>query len=94
LHGDISCNNVLLDEGLNAKLGDFAGSSMDGQDPLICYETSHEYPEIVGISTESELFALGSTFYEIMTGSKLYKELSDTEITHAYKEGNYQVWSL
>jgi len=89
LHGDISCNNVLLDEGLNAKLGDFAGSSMDGQDPLICYETSHEHPEIIGISTKSELFALGSTFYEIMTGSKPYKELSDTEIICAYKEGNY-----
>jgi serine/threonine protein kinase len=89
LHGDISCNNVLLDEGLNAKLGDFAGSSMDGQDPLICYETSHEHPEIIGISAESELFALGSTFYEIMTGSKPYKELSDTEIIRAYKEGNY-----
>ncbi|KAG4441511.1 hypothetical protein IFR05_003038 [Cadophora sp. M221] len=89
LHGDISCNNVLLDEDLNAKLGDFAGSSMDGQDPLICYETSHEHPEIIGISTGSELFALGSTFYEIMTGSKPYQELSDTEITRAYKEGKY-----
>lgn len=89
LHGDISCNNVLLDKGLNAKLGDFAGSSMDGQDPLICYETSHEHPEIIGISVGSELFALGSTFYEIMTGSKPYKELSDTEIIRVYKEGKY-----
>lgn len=61
LHGDLSCNNVMLDEGFNAKLGDFAGSSMDGQTPLICYETSHEHPEIVGISTRSELFAL--SFY-------------------------------
>ncbi|KAK0119364.1 hypothetical protein ONS95_010816 [Cadophora gregata] len=89
LHGDISCNNVMLDEDLNAKLGDFAGSSVDGQDPLICYETSHEHPGIIGISTRSELFAVGSTFYEIMTGSKPYKELSDTEIIRAYKEGKY-----
>jgi len=30
LHGDISCNNVLLDGGCNTKLCDFAGSSIDG----------------------------------------------------------------
>jgi serine/threonine protein kinase len=89
LHGDISCNNVLLNEDPIAKLDDFAGSSLDDRDILICYETSHEYPEIIGLSTESELFALGSTFHEIMTGSKPYKESSDTEIIHAYKEGNY-----
>lgn len=91
LHGDISCNNVLLDGELNAKLGDFAGSSIDGNDPLICYETSHEQPEISdrGISVTSELFALGSTFYEIMTGSKPYHELSDIEITRAYRQGSY-----
>ena len=89
LHGDISCNNVFLDQSLEAKLGDFAGSSIDGQDPLICYETSHEHPEIEGISTRSELFALGSTFYEIMTGSKPYKELSDSEISDAYTQGRY-----
>ncbi|RDL33208.1 Uncharacterized protein BP5553_08647 [Venustampulla echinocandica] len=89
LHGDISCNKVLLDESLDAKLGDFAGSSMDGQDPLICYETSHEHPEIVDISAASELFALGSTFYEIMAGAKPYKELSDMEVVRAYKQGNY-----
>lgn len=89
LHGDISCNNILLDESLNAKLADFAGSSMDGQEPLICYETSHEHPDITGISRASELFALGSTFYEIMTGCKPHKELSDAEIVHAYTAGNY-----
>ncbi|KAI0869163.1 spindle assembly checkpoint kinase [Hypoxylon argillaceum] len=89
LHGDISCNNVMIDDGLNAKLGDFAGSSIDGQDHLICYETSHAHPEMIGISTASDIFALGSTFYEVMTGSKPYRDLSNTEIERAYKEGNY-----
>lgn len=70
LHGDISCNNVFLDENLNTKVGDFAGSSIDGEAPLIYYESNHEHPEMPDISIKSEIFALGSTFYEIMTGSK------------------------
>jgi serine/threonine protein kinase len=89
LHEDISCNNVFLDKELNTKLGDFAGSSIDGKAPLICYETSHEHPEIDGISKRSEMFALGSTFYKIMAGSRLYKELSDPEICDVYTQGKY-----
>ena len=89
LHGDISCNNIFVDHSLNVKLGDFAGSAIDGEPPLICYKTSHEHPSIEGISVRSELFALGSTFYEIMTGSKPYKEVSDPEICAAYEMGKY-----
>ncbi|EJP62102.1 spindle assembly checkpoint kinase [Beauveria bassiana ARSEF 2860] len=89
LHGDISCNNVFLDESLNIKIGDFAGSAIDDEDPLICYETSHEHPDIECISKKSELFALGSTFYEIMTGSKPFKDLADEEVCSAYSEGRY-----
>jgi serine/threonine protein kinase len=89
LHGDICCNNIFLDENLDARLGDFAGSSIDGEMPLVCYETSHEHPEMVGISIKSEVFAVGSTLYEIMTGSKPYKELSDQQIRNAYRQGNF-----
>ena len=77
LYRDICCNNIFLDENLDARLGDFAKSSINGEMPLVCYETSHEHPEMVGISIKSEVFAVGSTLYEIMTGSKPYKELSD-----------------
>jgi serine/threonine protein kinase len=89
LHGDISCNNVFVDHSLNIKLGDFAGSAIDEEPPLICYETSHEHPSIGDTSIKSEIFALGSTIYEIMTGSKPYKELSDSEICAAYDMGKY-----
>ncbi|KAL5351273.1 hypothetical protein ACLOAV_003125 [Pseudogymnoascus australis] len=87
LHGDISCNNVFVDHSLKVKLGDFAGSGIDEEPPLICYETSHEHPSIGDTSIKSEIFALGSTFYEIMTGSKPYKELSDPKICDAYELG-------
>jgi len=92
MHGDISCNNVFLDKELNAKLGDFAGSPIDDEAPLICYETSHEHPNNEGVSIRSEVFALGSTFYEVITGSKPYKELSDEAICDAYARGNFRAW--
>lgn len=89
LHGDISCNNVFLDENLNVKLGDFAGSAIDEHPPLICYETSHELPGEDEISAKTEVFALGSTVYEMMTGVKPYKELPEHEISAAFSEGRY-----
>src|SRR5690349_3598669 len=89
LHGDISCDNVMLDEGLDAKLGDFAGSSIDGSVSLVCYEASHEHPEVGDISIESEIFALGSTFYEVMTGYAPYQGLSESEIACAYREERF-----
>ncbi len=70
------------------KLGDFAGSAIDDLPPLICYETSHELPD-QDISQRSELFALGSTIYEIMTGFKPYKGLSDEEVRAAFIKGHY-----
>src|SRR5450432_709878 len=87
-HGDISCNNIFLDDSLNVKLGDFAGSAIDDQPPLVCYETSHELPS-EDISTRTELFALGSTTYKIMTSSKLYKDLPDYEVSTTFFEGRY-----
>jgi serine/threonine protein kinase len=89
MHGDISCNNVFLDEELNTKLGDFGRSPIDDEPPLVCYETSHELPNHEGVSDKSEIFALGSTFYEVMTGSKPYKGLLDQAICDKYSQGNF-----
>lgn len=68
IHGDLTCHNVFLDEGLDAKVADFAGSSLDGSELLICIMPSHEYPGPV-LSTQGDIFALGSVLYEIMTGT-------------------------
>lgn len=89
LHGDLSCNNFLLDEDLNIKGGDFAGSSIDGEAALTFYETRSAHPHLKDVTCESEVFALGSCLYEVITGRKPYSELSDMEIEAAYSKEQY-----
>ncbi|KAI9843965.1 MAG: hypothetical protein M1837_006006 [Sclerophora amabilis] len=89
LHADISCNNVFLDDNLDAKIGDFAGSSIDGSDPLCWYETRSNLPGYRPISSRNEIFALGSTFFEIMTGKRPYPDLEEHVVENAYREGKF-----
>ena len=44
IHGDLTCDNIFLDEYLDAKLGDFGGSSLDGCPLLVEVTASHKYP--------------------------------------------------
>lgn len=93
LHGDINCSNLFLDRYCNLKLGDFAGSSIDGSLALNAYSSSHTLPDTlyfaatvdgVAISKESEVFAFGSTLYEMVTGSEPYAELAAEEVEELY----------
>ncbi len=72
-HCDISYNNIFLNVGLSALLGDFAGSSIDEKKPLGWYGTSHSHPDIDDPSTKTEIFVLGRTFYEILTGKNPFE---------------------
>ncbi|CBX99860.1 hypothetical protein LEMA_P074490.1 [Plenodomus lingam JN3] len=80
-HGDVFWNNVFPDEKLNTKLDDFSGYKTDKESALVCYETSHEFPDHDVVAEESEIFALGSTFYEFMTGSKQCQTLTNHVIS-------------
>ena len=93
LHGDINCSNLFLDRYYNLKLGDFAGSSIDGSLALNAYSSSHTLPNTlyfaimvdgVAISKESEIFAFGSTLYEMVTGSEPYAELAAEKMDELY----------
>lgn len=88
IHGDINGYNVLLDSRLDAKLADFAGSSLDGSPLLVCVTASHEYPGSL-LSVEADLFALGSTLYELMAESRPYAGLSDRVIHGRYSKGQF-----
>lgn len=89
MHCDISCNNIFLDAQFNAMVGDFAGSSIDNEQCLGWYETSHFDPDTEDPSEKTEIFALGSTFYEILIGRKPYEGLDDAEIERAFRKGSF-----
>lgn len=79
---------MLLDRRLDAKLADFASSSLDGSPLLIGVTASHEYPGPL-LCIEADIFALGSTLYELMNDSRPYAGLSDTAIEQRYKRGEF-----
>jgi len=87
IHADLTCGNVSLDDSLHAKLLDFSGSSLDGSDPSVVVTASHKYPGGDLKSTRADLFALGSTIYEILTGKPPYYDLGlkEIEITGLFK---------
>ncbi|KAL2175210.1 kinase-like domain-containing protein [Thermothelomyces heterothallicus CBS 202.75] len=88
IHGDINGYNVFLNESLDAKLGDYAGSSLDGSPLLVSVTPSHRCPRST-LSVEGDLFALGSVLYELMSGSPPYAGLSDEEIFACYAKGEF-----
>ena len=91
LQADLGCHNLLLNQRDEVKFCDFGGSSIDGQPPTVCYESrSQSYleegkPPSVG----SELFALGSTIYEIWTTKQPYRDMSDVEVRELYKSNRF-----
>ncbi|KAH9216720.1 kinase-like domain-containing protein, partial [Leptodontidium sp. 2 PMI_412] len=73
---DIGPYNILLDWDENAKLSDFAGSSIDAM-------------PTTNPSIQSELFALGSTLYEMETIYKPYPDKNDGELAKLFKANKF-----
>ncbi len=88
VHGDVTCANILLDEQLNTKLSDFGGSSLDGSPLLVAVTASHRCPG-PALSIQGDIFALGSAFYEIMTGYVPYHEFSEEEVEARYSKSEF-----
>jgi len=73
-------NNSLVDEGMDVKLCNFQGS-MGGYDGKAletiryCLPRPEFEPSVL-----SDIFALGSTIFRIMTGEDPYKDLLDSDV--------------
>lgn len=87
LHCDIKPRNLLLDNELNIKIIDFSGSSLDGFKPTSGEGTRFYLPrdwrEPPTIATD--LFALGSTLYEIFQGNSPFDDIPSDEVTTRYE---------
>lgn len=90
IHADINTNNTMVDKKTcEFFLIDFAGSKIDGKRELVITNSSHyrakKYSDPLGV--KADLFALGSTLYEIFTTHKPYEDIEDDEATRLYESG-------
>ncbi|KAE8381987.1 kinase-like domain-containing protein [Aspergillus bertholletiae] len=85
-HSDLSARQFLVDKHCNARLSDFGGSSLQGSDAIIIENATHFLPrdEDAPNTVQSDLFALGSTIYEILAGHKPYGGLEGKKIPQLY----------
>jgi len=90
-HGDISCQNMMLDRNDNAKICDFAGSRMGKKEGSARYQVRNQHPGYIGHqpNATTEIFALGSVFFEIVTGRPPYEYLPESSIQQKYAEGDF-----
>lgn len=97
IHSDFRLEQWLLDETFNARLSDFNASGYDrnmeigleGSEALGAEDASHFMPrdDIDGNTVESDLFALGSTLYELITGKAPYEDRSSELVENLFREG-------
>lgn len=87
IHCDIKPRNFVLDVDLNLKIIDFSGSSIDGCKQRASETTRSYLPrdwrEPPTIATD--LFALGSTLYEIFEGNSPYEDIPSNEVEKLFR---------
>ncbi|KAL9123619.1 MAG: hypothetical protein Q9217_006965 [Psora testacea] len=89
VHCDIQPNNFLLDEHLDLRICDFSGSLFGELDGKAMESIRYFLPRdpLSTPNVRSDLFALGSVIYYILTGHDPYDTLSDDEVAGRYSHG-------
>lgn len=81
IHSDLALRQFFVDDDFNLRLGDFNSSQCTGYPALGYEKASHCLPrdyELPNTET-SDIFALGSTLYELVAGRAPYSELNTIE---------------
>jgi len=89
IHCDISCRNIVVTSSLDAKLIDFGSSAILREKGLGAEEARYSCPlKILANklpSFQSDIFALGSAMYEILTGSPPYNDITSEEAEERFE---------
>jgi len=91
IQSDVSARNFLVTDDKSIVLCDFAGSMIGDEENLVRPETRYEKQceRPVKISLPTELFAIGSLIYEIITGKPPYSELEDNDVERLFRRGEF-----
>lgn len=91
IHCDIHPNNFLLDDAFDLQLCDFSGSLFGNLDGTGMESIRFFLPRdpLATPTIRSDLFALGSTIYYIMSGCEPYDTLAESEVTARYTRGDF-----
>jgi serine/threonine protein kinase len=86
IHCDFSPRNLLLDDDLQVKVADFGGCSMNGSWSSAMGSVRFLRPRCSSKppNVQTDVFALGSTLYEIMTGVIPYEDISSAQVRQLY----------
>lgn len=91
IHCDIKPRNFLLDTNLNIKIIDFSGSSLDGSKSSSGEGTRFYLPRHWRdpSTVATDLFALGSTLYEVFQGASPYEEVPSDQVEELFKRKEF-----
>ncbi|KAL1622274.1 hypothetical protein SLS56_008807 [Neofusicoccum ribis] len=87
LHCDFSPRNLLLNSSLELKVADFGGCSINGSWSSAEGSVRFHLPRALGTppTVRADVFALGSTVYEIMTDRIPYEDVASGQVERLYK---------
>ncbi|CAK7226504.1 hypothetical protein SCUCBS95973_006222 [Sporothrix curviconia] len=91
MHADLKPENMGVDADLHVRILDLAGSSLGDRPPRALESTRYFMPRASWsvCNTKTECFALGSSIYHIVTGSRPYDMLPDDEVDARYGRGEF-----